>query len=288
VEEKLQTCWAYVTGSPWLNYTDELVEQLDNRVQNEKEDFIQGWRYDHGDLEIGDDPLDRGNVKSVDDISELFCDECHHLNWVVGVKAEAHICSDCWNDLGLKDQGDVLTYAAEAEQSENSVYVLVGCGDQKQDELVPAEEMYSSDYFGKKKGFAEEFGDDWLIISALHEALPPREEIEPYDKSADDIEDIEAWLDGVDQGIQSRFQPEPGDEGWVLIGKSYLKLTDDNGRSLRNVLQNYSWDVKYPFEQTVGNGQQKQYLKQCVERSSLKMPYDIAGFGDGQTTFDSF
>jgi len=257
-------------------------------VQEEKQDFVKGWQYDHGDLEISDDPLDRENVEEADDISELFCDECGHLNWAVGVKGEAHYCSDCWNDLGLENQGDVTVFSAEAETREHNVYVLVGCGSQKQEEPAPAAEMYTSDYFQKKQDFAEEFSDDWLIISALHAALPPEKEIKPYNKTSDDIEDVENWLDHINDHVNERFEPEPGDEAWVLVGKDYLGLTDESGRDLRNVLQGYHWEVKYPFEQTVGNGQQKQYLKQCVERTSLKMPYEIAGFGDGQTTFDSF
>lgn len=93
---------------------------------------------------------------------------------------------------------------------------MVGCGSKKQDpeNPVPAKELYISDYFDKKQDFGEELGVDWLVISALHESLPPETEIEYYDKSAEDIEDVEAWLDGVDQGIQDRFSPEPVDEAW--------------------------------------------------------------------------
>ena len=66
--------------------------------------------------------------------------------------------------------------------------VLVGCGDAKADEPRPARELYTSNYFSLKRQYAEEYGDDWAILSAEHGLLDPDVEIEPYDTTIDDVD----------------------------------------------------------------------------------------------------
>lgn len=65
--------------------------------------------------------------------------------------------------------------------------VLVGCGDAKADESRPAKEIYTSNYFGLKRRYAEAYGDEWAILSAEHGLLDPDVEIEPYDTHISDV-----------------------------------------------------------------------------------------------------
>lgn len=59
--------------------------------------------------------------------------------------------------------------------------VLVGCGSSKREKPCPASEMYTSGYFGLKREWAEQHGDEWRVLSAKHGLLEPSEVISPYD-----------------------------------------------------------------------------------------------------------
>jgi len=86
----------------------------------------------------------------------------------------------------------------------DGTYVVVGCGEQKQDtnDPVPAKELYTSAYFTCKRRYAEAVSqpaDDapdgtpgWTILSAKHDILYPSLEIEPYDETIDDLAERDA------------------------------------------------------------------------------------------------
>jgi len=113
-------------------------------------------------------------------------------------------------------------------------FVLVGCGAAKRDgsqgQTYPAEELYTSTYFQKKREYAEKRGDQWMILSAEHGLVPPTAELRPYETSIDDLDE-----DGVDQlahevGIEliEWLAWEQGngcdvDEIVVLAGKKYIE-----------------------------------------------------------------
>ena len=61
---------------------------------------------------------------------------------------------------------------------------LVSCVKTKRDEPAPPKDLYTSDYFEKMRGYAEQHHDDWWILSAKHGLLDPNgDPIEPYDET---------------------------------------------------------------------------------------------------------
>jgi hypothetical protein len=81
-------------------------------------------------------------------------------------------------------------------------FVLVGCGAAKAPEPVEARELYTSSYFALKRQYAEAAAqwigtadrraNTWGILSAEHAILPPRLEVEPYDTTIADLQDVPA------------------------------------------------------------------------------------------------
>lgn len=66
--------------------------------------------------------------------------------------------------------------------------VIVGCGAAKADESTAAKDIYTSIYFQKKRVYAEQAGDDWMILSAKHGLVDPDATISPYDTRIDDLD----------------------------------------------------------------------------------------------------
>jgi hypothetical protein len=62
-----------------------------------------------------------------------------------------------------------------------SSLVLVACSAQKAPAAAPAMSLYVSPWFRAARAAAEASGAPWLILSARHGVLDPKEVIEPYD-----------------------------------------------------------------------------------------------------------
>jgi hypothetical protein len=61
---------------------------------------------------------------------------------------------------------------------------LVSCVKTKRDEPATPKDLYTSDYFEKMRSYAEQYHDDWWILSAKQGLLDPDgEPIEPYDET---------------------------------------------------------------------------------------------------------
>lgn len=69
---------------------------------------------------------------------------------------------------------------------ENSIILLVSCGKRKSIFPCQARDMYNSARFQKMKSIAENYGQQWFIMSAKHGLLSPDTLIEPYDKCLTD------------------------------------------------------------------------------------------------------
>ncbi|EMA30334.1 hypothetical protein C444_10639 [Haloarcula japonica DSM 6131] len=64
---------------------------------------------------------------------------------------------------------------------------LVSCVKTKRDEPTIPKDLYTSDYFEKMRSYAEQYHDDWWILSAKHGLIDPDgEPIEPYDETLSD------------------------------------------------------------------------------------------------------
>jgi len=96
--------------------------------------------------------------------------------------------------------------------------VLVGCGDAKADEPRKAKNLYTSNYAGLKRDYAEEYADEWAILSAKYGLLDPEAEIEPYDVSDDDV-DVGDW--GV--AVAGDLPDVQDTEVVVLAGPDYAE-----------------------------------------------------------------
>ena len=61
---------------------------------------------------------------------------------------------------------------------------LVSCVKTKRDEPAVPKDLYASPYFEKMRAYAEQYHDDWWILSAKHGLLDPDgEPINPYDET---------------------------------------------------------------------------------------------------------
>jgi hypothetical protein len=61
---------------------------------------------------------------------------------------------------------------------------LVSCVKTKRDEPATPKDLYTSDYFEKMRSYAEQYHDDWWILSAKYGLLDPDSEpIAPYDET---------------------------------------------------------------------------------------------------------
>lgn len=113
---------------------------------------------------------------------------------------------------------------------------LVSCVKSKQNEPANPKNLYTSDYFQKMRSYAEQYHDEWYILSAKHGLLDPDgDPIEPYDEtlSGARISKKREWAERVaeqldDEGLLS------DDVTLVLhAGKDYyeelLPLIEDAG-----------------------------------------------------------
>lgn len=58
---------------------------------------------------------------------------------------------------------------------------LISCVKTKRDEPATPKDLYASDYFEKMRSYAEQYHDDWWILSAKHGLPNPDDEpIKPY------------------------------------------------------------------------------------------------------------
>jgi hypothetical protein len=77
-------------------------------------------------------------------------------------------------------------------------FVLVGCGNAKADEPRQARNLYTSNYASLKRRYAEAAtqwartadrrANAWGYLSAEHDVLPSRLEVEPYDTTIEDLQ----------------------------------------------------------------------------------------------------
>lgn len=179
----------------------------------------------------------------------------------------------------------------------------MGCGYAKQDtdEPVPAEDLYTSNYFELKKRYAKarstpyEGTTGWTILSAKHDVLWPHIEKEPYDLIIDDLEDdpapvepddyqdlaypwdeplyetrLDFWTRRVHFGLASWLDFKSGfpekdphcQRLIVLAGNDYIEPLQEN-----NVFDPFPWKTQFPFQEQDfdGIGEQMQWLKEEAE-----------------------
>jgi len=102
---------------------------------------------------------------------------------------------------------------------------LVGCGKSKLDESALAQDLYTGALFRKSRAYAEQFCDDWGILSAKHGLVLPGERIGPYNVAMCDLspERRARWCDDTYWQILRQWGRER--QFTVLAGEPYLCAT---------------------------------------------------------------
>jgi hypothetical protein len=105
--------------------------------------------------------------------------------------------------------------------------VLVACCRPKLAGSHRAKEIYQSDLFKKSKAYAEQHGDKWAILSALHGLVMPDQLLTKYDKTLNAMTSGERrkWSELVGQQISDHF---PGARLVVLAGTNYCGWINDS------------------------------------------------------------
>jgi len=113
---------------------------------------------------------------------------------------------------------------------------LVSCVKSKRDEPTAPKNLYTSDYFEKMRSYAEQYHDDWWILSAKYGLLDPDgDPIEPYDETLSGANKAkkQEWSSDVAEQLEKE---ELLSEDITLIlhaGKDYyeelLPLIEDRG-----------------------------------------------------------
>ena len=117
---------------------------------------------------------------------------------------------------------------------------LVGCGSEKREQAVEAKSLYTSNYFAKKRQWAEGC-HAWRILSAEHGVVQPSAVLEPYDTAMGDLSDAEADDWGTEVINQLRPQINTFDEVVVLAGLDYFE-------PIRDDLYQLPPAVRWPFQ----------------------------------------
>jgi hypothetical protein len=150
---------------------------------------------------------------------------------------------------------------------------LVGCGSAKRQMAgCQARNLYTSTYFSQKRVFAETLCDGWYILSAKHGLLDPLERIGYYDVSLEDFSITERYQWGHDVLDELVDQEAEGSTVILLAGRTYVDVLPD-GLEER-------FDVRDPFAETSGIGEQNAWLSQAVKRQDPFLPVaEVAGGG---------
>jgi len=101
---------------------------------------------------------------------------------------------------------------------------LVSCVKTKRDEPAQPKDLYTSDYFDKMRVYAEQYHDEWYILSAKHGLLDPDgEPIEPYEETLRNYSKAQKreWASRVAGQMRERGLLEAGTTLVIHAGKDY-------------------------------------------------------------------
>jgi hypothetical protein len=101
---------------------------------------------------------------------------------------------------------------------------LIACSEAKLDHSAPAADLYTGQAFRLAMAAAERAGADVIILSALHGAVSPSRELQPYNRSFADMntQQRKVWAGMTDQQLQQHH----GREITVLAGKHYAAAVE--------------------------------------------------------------
>jgi hypothetical protein len=121
------------------------------------------------------------------------------------------------------EPGAMPTARPALELTRTATVVLVGCVKRKRTGVHPASDLYSSALWRARRGYAEEAGGPWFILSALHGLVDPDEPLAPYDFALADVSRAErrVWAERVVAGLEQRLGPVAGIAFELHAGGAY-------------------------------------------------------------------
>lgn len=150
----------------------------------------------------------------------------------------------------------------------------VGCSGSKYDDacLLPAAERYKGSYWVHKQRYGETCATAWKIISAKYGVLDPEQPIEDYDKTPDDLADVQVDSDaqlpdgtavttkldlwaldvyhGLVEWVESISRPDERKiELEVLLGRSYRDPLEQRGVFDALEARDEQITVTFPFQE---------------------------------------
>lgn len=139
--------------------------------------------------------------------------------------------------------------------------ILVGCGKQKLSHRARAKDLYTGPLFKKARAYAEQFGDEWAILSARHGLVMPDDVIEPYDLRLGDLDrdHFRQWVGNTNRQIRSRWKTWESAVRFVcLAGKEYAKALGVRGDD-----RVVPVSARFPLD-GMGIGRRLAYLSQAL------------------------
>ena len=165
---------------------------------------------------------------------------------------------------------------------------VIGCGNAKRDEPSKARDLYTSNYFGLKREYAEHFADRLVILSAEHGLVWGKRTIDPYDTRLDDV-DRQALVEKVSWSLRSPFTDHShADEVLLLAGRDYASIYADAIEHENEIaFDPLDMDVVDVFAEAElgGIGEQMGWIRRAVDKD-LRQP--DGGAAEQQTGLSRF
>jgi hypothetical protein len=167
-------------------------------------------------------------------------------------------------------------------------YVLVGCGGQKRDcRNTLAYNLYTSAWFRWNRAYALWCGDFCSVLSAKG-VIPWIAYVEPYDlhitdsgfKGKDDPnhDSVATWADDVAGLIDETIHYHSGEDAidiLVLHAQPYVNPLRDRLAAVAADYNSLNVTIRYPFDETGGNGEQMRWGREQVAAERGVDPDDL-------------
>jgi hypothetical protein len=163
----------------------------------------------------------------------------------------------------------------------NQDVVLVGCVKLKGPVAAPAEDLYVSPLFKRRRAFAER-APHWFILSALHGLVAPDQVLEPYDMKLSDQPRPyrEQWGRQVVQALRGRLDGLGGRTIEIHAGSAYadaiLPVLEAEGAVVRWPFrgltqgEHLAWYGGHPAESTVALPPVQELVDRLTDESALR------------------
>jgi hypothetical protein len=162
--------------------------------------------------------------------------------------------------------------STESPTTDSSLY-LVSCVSRKQESLIAAKDLYTSDWFRKAKAYVEKKGSAWRILSAEHGLIHPDAVIAPYERTLNKmgIAERKSWA----KDVLKQLRPILGDVDRIIIlaGARYREF-------LLEEISDRVPTVEIPLE-GLGIGQQLAWFKRKLnepDKEEMNRKNDLIRF----------